>query len=121
MSNRQQKTEERYNNAIRDVINLIDKNRLTTPEEVKEYVRKNWLLDIEITDVLERSEYNICDRCNHFCWTEDMCWTEYLEEGDPVSEEIWKGIQAEGCEAIYCGICPECVMELRKRKESVSL
>ena len=120
MSNRQQKTEERYNNAIRDVINLIGKNRLTTPEEVKEYVKKNWLLEIEISDVLENSEYNICDRCNRFCWTEDMCWTEYLEEGDPVSEEIWRGIKEES-DGLYDGVCPECAMELRKRKESVTL
>lgn len=90
--------------------NEVQHNRLVWYEDLVEICNK-WGIE-PYEEVLSIIDYNTCDRCGIMDDSDNLIWTEYLEEGDACDEAFYRGMEHEGRE--YTSVCTSCYREVRK-------
>lgn len=100
----------------------IRKNRIDYLRSEVQHNRLVWYEDLEeicntfgiepYDDVLSDIACNVCDRCGIIDDSENLIWTDCLEEGNDCDEAFYRGMQHEGRE--YTSVCTNCYREVRK-------
>ena len=98
---------------VDELVDKIKHNRITNINELIdecERLKKQVGYDLVDENLLSDMEWNYCDLCGALYPSDELCWTDYLEE--EYDHDLIEAINLRGTDITT--ICYECVKELKK-------